>query len=156
MSNKENHYLDFHLDAIDRAATKSKVEEALEKYRFMLLTQDLDKMPSVTQSFSIVPPSLTNKFHSSTEDVAIEKVDYERNRSDYIKRISFAVNRLNYKERAIVIRRYMLEDDVFDYQVYSELHMSERTYYRHKSKAFYKLAFSLGIEVYEEREVTGA
>jgi ArpU family phage transcriptional regulator len=63
-----------------------------------------------------------------------------------------AVNRLGYKERAILIRRYMTEDSMFDYEVYCELNMSERTYHRYKSKAFYRLAFALKLEVYEEGE----
>lgn len=140
--------------AIDRDETKKRVEGALEKYRIMLLSQDVDQLPAVTQNFSLVPPSNTNKFHSSTEDAAIFNVDYEKEKNEYIKRILSAVNRLGYKERAILIRRYMTEDDIYDYQVYSELHMSERTYHRHKSKAFYKLAFALKLEVYEEQAVS--
>lgn len=145
--------LEFELSKIDRDKTKKKVEGALEKYRMMLLTQELELLPKVTQSFSLEMPSRTNQFHSSTENAAIGNADYEKERSEYIRRISMAVNRLGYKERAILIRRYMTEEDIFDYQVYSDLHMSERTYHRHKSNAFYKLAFALRLEVYEEQEV---
>ncbi|MBP1917199.1 ArpU family phage transcriptional regulator [Lederbergia galactosidilyticus] len=144
--------LDFHLSAIDRKATKEEVEGALERYRVMLLTQELNQLPKVTQSFSLVPPTNTNEFHSSTEQAAVNNANYELERTKYIKRITLAVNRLGYKERAILIMRYMTEDDVFDYEVYSELNMSERTYHRYKTKAFYKLAFALGIEVYAEEE----
>lgn len=146
--------IEFQLAAIDREETKKRVEGALEKYRIMLLSQDMNQLPAVTQNFSLVPPSNTNKFHSSTEDAAIRNVDFEKERSEYIKRISLAVNRLGYKERAILIRRYMTEEDLYDYQVYNELHMSERTYHRHKSKAFYKLAFALKLEVYEDQAVS--
>ncbi|WP_226619855.1 ArpU family phage packaging/lysis transcriptional regulator [Cytobacillus firmus] len=146
--------IEFQLAAIDREETKKRVEGALEKYRIMLLSQDMNQLPTVTQNFSLVPPSNTNKFHSSTEDAAIQNVDYEKERSEYIKRISLAVNRLGYKERAILIRRYMTEEDLYDYQVYNDLHMSERTYHRHKSKAFYKLAFALKLEVYEDQAVS--
>jgi ArpU family phage transcriptional regulator len=142
--------LDNQLDAIDRKATKEKVENELDKYRLMLLTQELDNMPKVTQNFSLIPPTNTNEFHSSTEDVAITNADYERERREFIKKVSMAVNRLGYKERAILIRRYMTEESMFDYEVYSELNMSERTYHRYKSKAFYRLAFALKLEIYEE------
>lgn len=64
-----------------------------------------------------------------------------------------AVNRLSYKERAILIKRYMTEVDIFDYQVYAELHMSERTYHRYKSNAFYNLAFALNLVVYHDEQV---
>jgi ArpU family phage transcriptional regulator len=143
--------MDKPLDEIDRKATKKAVEAALEKYRLFLLTLRLDQLPRVTQQYSLdVPTSNTNKFHSSTEEIAIHNVDYERERSEYIKRIVTAVNRLEKWERAIIIRRYMTEDeDVFDYEVYNDLNMSERKYYRIKSRAFYKLAFALKIEVYK-------
>lgn len=144
--------LDFQLDLIDRKATKENVEKALEQYRIFLLTEELDQLPKVTQDFSFVPPSHTNKFYSSTESVAIKNVDYEIKRREYIKKVSKAVNRLGYKERSIIISRYMTSDDVYDYQVYNDLHISERTYHRYKSKAFYKLAFVLRIEVYKDSE----
>lgn len=144
--------LEFILCEIDRDATKKAVEEALEKYRIFLLTQSLDKLPKVTQQYSLVPPSNTNKFHSSTEEMAISNADYEQERSEYIKRVVMAVNRLGYWERAILIRRYMTEDDVFDYEIYNDLGMSERKYYRIKSRAFYKLAFALKLEIYKKEE----
>jgi ArpU family phage transcriptional regulator len=145
--------LEFILPEIDRDATKKAVEAALEKYRLFLLTLRLDQLPRVTQQYSLdVPPSNTNKFHSSTEEMAIRNADYERERSEYIKRITLAVNRLSYWERAIIIRRYMTEDDVYDYEIYNDLGMSERKYYRIKSRAFYKLAFALKIEVYKKEE----
>ncbi|KHD85672.1 ArpU family transcriptional regulator [Heyndrickxia ginsengihumi] len=144
--------LDFQLAEIDREKTKKRVEGALEKYRIYLLTLELNRLPKVTQNFSFVSPSTTNQFHSSTEDAAIANVDYLRERSEYINRVSMAVNRLGFKERAILIRRYMLEDDVYDYEVYNDMNMSERTYHRIKSRAFYKLAFALRIEVYKEKE----
>ncbi|BDG48655.1 ArpU family phage packaging/lysis transcriptional regulator [Parageobacillus sp. KH3-4] len=78
-----------------------------------MLTLRLDQLPRVTQHYSLVPPSNTNKFHSSTEERDISNSDYERERSEYIKRVAMAVNRLGYWERAILIRRYMTEDDVY-------------------------------------------
>ncbi|ALF09882.1 ArpU family phage packaging/lysis transcriptional regulator [Parageobacillus thermoglucosidasius] len=142
--------MDKPLDEIDRKATKKAVEAALEKYRIYLLTLRLDQLPRVTQHYSLVPPSNTNKFHSSTEEMAIRNADYERERDEYIQRVTAAINRLSKWERAILIRRYMTEDDVYDYEVYNDLGMSERKYYRIKSRAFYKLAFALRIEVYKQ------
>ncbi|KIV71322.1 Phage-related protein [Bacillus mycoides] len=39
--------------------------------------------------------------------------------------------------------------------VYNDIGMSERTYRRNKSNAFYKLAFALRLEVYETEEQNG-
>ncbi|EOP99461.1 ArpU family phage transcriptional regulator [Bacillus cereus VD140] len=58
-------------------------------------------------------------------------------------------------QRDIIYKRYLEEEDVCDYMVYNEIGMSERTYRRWKSKAFYKLAFALGLEVYEAEETGG-
>ncbi|GCD83689.1 ArpU family transcriptional regulator [Parageobacillus thermoglucosidasius] len=148
--------LEFTLPEIDRVATKKAVEAALEKYRVYLLTLRLDQLPKVTQHYSLVPPSNTNKFHSSTEEMAIRSADYEREREEYIRRITNAVNRLSKWERAIIVRRYMSDEEMYDYEVYNELGMSGRKYYRLKSRAFYKLAFALKIEVYRESEVSSS
>jgi ArpU family phage transcriptional regulator len=142
--------MDKPLDEIDRKATKKAVEAALAKYRMFLFTLSLDQLPRVTQQYSLVPPPNTNKFHSSTEEMAIRNADYERERDEYIKRVTAAINRLSKWERAIIIRRYISEDDMYDYEIYNDLGMSERKYYRIKSRAFYKLAFALRIEVYKQ------
>ncbi|NNU91832.1 ArpU family transcriptional regulator [Geobacillus sp. NFOSA3] len=142
--------MDKPLDEIDRKATKKAVEAALEKYRMFLFTLRLDQLPRVTQQYSLVPPSNTNKFHSSTEEMAIRSADYERERDEYVQRVTAAINRLSKWERAIIIRRYISEDDMYDYEIYNDLGMSERKYYRIKSRAFYKLAFALRIEVYKQ------
>ena len=39
--------------------------------------------------------------------------------------------------------------------IYNDIGMSERTYRRNKSNAFYKLAFALRLEVYEIEEHYG-
>jgi ArpU family phage transcriptional regulator len=57
----------FKLPEIDREKTKEAVEAALEKYRFYLLSVPDEKLPKVTATFSLVPPSFTNGFHSSTK-----------------------------------------------------------------------------------------
>ncbi|NEY20514.1 ArpU family transcriptional regulator [Bacillus ginsengihumi] len=143
----------FELKEIDRKRTKEKVEAKLEKFRACLLTPELNSRPKITPNYSFdIPPTFSNAFHSSTEDAAIANADYVVERSHYIKRISMAVNRLKFKERAIIIRRYMSEDEVRDWEICNELHMSERTYRRIKSSAFYNLAFALNIVVYKEQE----
>ncbi|MFD2133322.1 ArpU family phage packaging/lysis transcriptional regulator [Pseudogracilibacillus auburnensis] len=138
------------LPEIDQDATKKNVEEALEKYQVMLLMDPEEHEPKVTASFRLAPAAPTNEFHSTTEDVALKKIDITEKRRNYINRIRKAVNRLNYQERTIIIKRYLNRDDVYDYEVYNELGFSERKYYRIKSRAFYKLAFALKIEVYKE------
>jgi ArpU family phage transcriptional regulator len=51
--------------------------------------------------------------------------------------------------------RYLEDADAVDYLVYSELGMRERQYYRVKGDAFYKLAFTVRLEAYNEEETVG-
>ncbi|MGM7683528.1 ArpU family phage packaging/lysis transcriptional regulator [Cytobacillus sp. Hm23] len=138
----------FVLPKIDAAATKDKVEEAFEKYRRFILSVPEEYLPKVTASYSLVPPSQTNEFHSSTEDAAISKVDFEIEKDEHITKVQRAVNRLSYQERAVIIKSCMTEEDVCDYVVFNEIGLSERTFYRIKKRAYYKLALALRIEVY--------
>lgn len=140
----------FKLPEIDRNATKAAVESELDKYQMYLLLDPEEYEPKITSSFKLVSTAPSNQFHSSTEETAIKHLDIEKKRQDFLKRIQRAVNRLAYQERSIIIKRYMSGDDIYDYEVYNELGFSERKYYRIKARAFYKLAFILRIEVYQE------
>ena len=135
---------------VDGQKTKKAVEAALEKYRMYMLTIPDEFLPRVTQTYSLVPPSQTNAFHSSTEDAAIKKVDFERERDEYMERIRRAVNRLTKLQRELIVKRYMTFEELRDYDVYNDMCISESKYYREREKAFYKIAFALGIEVYEK------
>lgn len=135
---------------VDGEKTKAAVEAALERYRMYLLTVPDEFLPRVTQTFSLVPPSNTNEFYSSTESVAIQKVDFEQQRAEYIERMRRAVNRLNKIERELIVKRYMSFEESYDYEVYNDMGISESKYYRLREKSFYKLAFALRIEVYKE------
>lgn len=140
----------FNLPEINRTDTKKAVESALDRYQMYLLMDPEDNEPKITSELKLVPVVPSNQFHSSTEDAALRKIDQEKKKANYIKKIQKAVNRLSYSERAVMINRYLKEDEVFDYQVYNNLGFSERQYYRIKARAFYKLAFILSIEVYAE------
>jgi ArpU family phage transcriptional regulator len=144
--------LTFMLPEIDREKTKAAVESALEKYRFYLLMVPEDKLPKVTATYSLVPPSFSNEFHSSTEQVAIKRIELDIARDKHIEWVLRGVNRLSKLEREVIYRRYLEDEEVFDYEIYNEMGMSERRYYRLKARTFYKLAFILKIEVYKVRE----
>jgi ArpU family phage transcriptional regulator len=131
-------------------AARKRVETALEKYKMYLLTLPQDSLPTITASYSITPPSRTNQFYSSTEAVAIQRMDYEREREEYMQMIEEAVNRCSELERAIIIRSYMQPEDVYDYEIFNELGLSESKYYRLKGKALDKLAVILGFISVEE------
>lgn len=143
--------ISFDLPEINRKETRDRVEAALEKYKIMLLMDPEELEPKITSTFHLAKSS-TNEKHSKTEDTAIKKINIEMDRENYIKKIIKAVNRLSFLERKIIIKRYLTDEDVYDYEVYNELGLSESKFYRIKSDAFYKLAFLLNIVVYKEGE----
>lgn len=142
--------LTFILPEIDREKTREAIEAALEKYRMFLLSIPDEKVPKITASYSLQPPAFTNEFHSPVEEAVIDKVDKEKERETYIEWVRKGVNKLNFKERELIIKRYLEDEELYDYELYNEMKMSERKYYRLKARAFYKLAFALKLEVYEQ------
>ncbi|WP_018640196.1 ArpU family phage packaging/lysis transcriptional regulator [Parafrankia elaeagni] len=127
--------------------SRKLVESALEKYRMYLLTIPEYKLPKITATYTFVPKGTSDPSYSGIEKAVIEKVDYERERLEYITLIQKAVNRLNSKERQLIIRRYKMDEDedAFDYEIYNDMGVSESHYYKVKRKALDKLAIILGI-----------
>ncbi|WP_430742089.1 ArpU family phage packaging/lysis transcriptional regulator [Bacillus atrophaeus] len=143
-------HLNFCISKINEKETRIKVMKLLDQYRLYLLQVPDDFLPKVTPTYSIVPPSITNEFHSSTEDAALKRLDWEIQRDKFLKRIQRAVNRLSQRERQIIVMLYMQPEEMYDYEVYGEMDLSQRSYYRVKAKAFYRLAFALREEVYKK------
>lgn len=138
----------FMLPEIDAEETKKKVEKALEA---CLVFEQIGYHPGIepktTPGYSQSPGTQTNAFHSSTEDSAQKNIDIEQFRREHVRRVRRAVSRLGKREREIIEKRYLDDPDLTDYIIFNEIHLAERTYYRVKARAFYKLAFSLKIEV---------
>lgn len=135
---------------IDEEKTRAKMERMLEKYRMLRLQTPEDFLPKITTTYTITPPSFSNQFHSSTEDAALKKMDWEIEREKYMKRIERGINRLTQRERRILVMFYMQDEEMFDYEIYGEMGLSQRNYYRVKNKAYYRLAFALREEVYKQ------
>lgn len=142
------------LAKIDNKATQKAVEAILEKYRIMCYAH-MDIVPAVTPAYKLTPPTTTNAFHSTTEDAAINNVDYEMHKRKFIDNLMRAINKLTYQERRVIVVKYMGEEELFNYEASIQLGMSERSFYRIRNRAFYKIALSMQVEVYEE-EVKGA
>lgn len=65
-----------------------------------------------------------------------------------LKRIQRAVNRLSQRERQIIVMLYMQPEEMYDYEVYAEMDLSQRSYYRVKAKG----SISVGI-CFERRSI---
>lgn len=149
-------YLD-HLPNINAKETKKEVERHLLRYRDYLITFPTYLMPKVTPTYSIIPPTTTNEFHSSTENAAIERIEYEKIRNDFIKETHDAVNTLKEEERHIIIQKYMLHGEIgYDREIMMTLGYGKTKYSQIKGQAVLRLAFTLKIEVYKKSEAMGA
>jgi ArpU family phage transcriptional regulator len=148
---------DYSLPKINDKATKKELEKALFKYRDYLITLPNYLMPNVTPAYSIVPPSNTNAFHSSTEDAALERIEYESIRDNYISEIHEAVNSLKEDERQIIIKKYMLHGEIgYDREIMMDIGVGKTKYSQIKGEAMLRLAFALKVEVYKKSEARGA
>ncbi|WJE51172.1 ArpU family phage packaging/lysis transcriptional regulator [Bacillus cereus] len=141
----------FNMPVVDTKETKKAVEEVLGNYREYLKTLPSDIMPKVTTSFSLIPPSFTNEFHSSTEDIAIERMELEKQRKEYMDWVHDAVNTLKGDERFIVVKSYMEEEQESDLNIWLELGVGKTKYYKIKGSALLRLAFNLKVEVYKKK-----
>lgn len=149
-----NKQLSFKMPVLDEEETKNEVEKVFEEYRMYLSQMPSDILPKVTASYSIVPPSVTNEFNSSTENIAIERLQYEMARDKFMNWVHRAVNRLPKRERQIIHMYYMEEEKGYDPDIMDEVRLGRTTYYKVKGKALLRLAFSLRKEVYKQKTQT--
>ncbi|MFP3374959.1 ArpU family phage packaging/lysis transcriptional regulator [Bacillus sp. SIMBA_069] len=146
------------LPEIDRKATQVRLEMVLENVRIYRRFGMIRNEMKVTASSEVRYHGPTNIVGKPAEDIALANVAMSE-REVNLKRLSFqidkALSRFSKNQREIIVKRYLEDEEVFDYMVYNEIGMSERTYRRNKSNAFYKLAFALRLEVYEAEETGG-
>lgn len=149
-----NKQLSFKMPVLDEEETKNEVEKVFGEYRMYLSQMPSDILPKVTASYSIVPPSVTNEFNSSTENIAIERVQYEMARDKFMNWVYRAVNRLPKRERQIIHMYYMEEEKGYDPDIMDAVGLGRTTYYKVKGKALLRLAFSLRKEVFKQNAQT--
>ena len=149
-----NKQLSFKMPVLDEEETKMKLKKYLRGIACIYLKCQVTFTPKVTASYSIVPPSVTNEFNSSTENIAIERAQYEMARLKFMNWIHRAVNRLPKRERQIIYMYYMEEEKGYDPDIMDEVKLGRTTYYKVKGKALLRLAFSLRKEVFKQKSQT--
>lgn len=133
---------------LDKEKTKENVERMLEKYRMFLATLPSDIMPKMTAGYSIVPPNFGNEFRSSTESVALQRIEWEEKRNGFINGMITAVEQLGLDEKFVIYKRFLEKYEGYDPDIWNELGVGKTKYYRIKAKAMRELAFFLNVEVY--------
>lgn len=139
------------LPKVNRVATERKVKQMLDLARdFIRMGFHPGIEAKTTAQYLPIPPSRTNRFHSGTEQAAIKNAQIEQERGAHVQRVLAAVKRLGTREQELILARWFGDDDRTDVETYIQLNMTHASYYRTRSRAFYKLAFALGVEVYDE------
>lgn len=135
---------------IDEKATLKNMKGAIEKYRRLLFLRPLVSIPSVTASYSFIPPStakrLTSIENTVNQLVEREKVMEERNR--YMDSFHSAIEQLRPDYRFIIVKKFLQIDRAADVEIYTELCVGKTKYYELKKEALLYLAMYLGIEVH--------
>lgn len=141
------------LKSIDGKATQKAIENVLRQYRTYQLTTPEDLLPTITPKYTLEMPAFGGGVNSKVENAAIKNVELYKQAEKFFERFNRGFYKLTKKERQIIIMSSLKEIPMYNYQVANELNVSERTYYRMKSQALYKLALALRVEVYQEDEV---
>ncbi|WP_337983764.1 ArpU family phage packaging/lysis transcriptional regulator [Lysinibacillus sp. C5.1] len=142
------------LKNIDGKATQKAIKKVLRQYRTYQLTTPEDLLPTITANYNLNIPSYSGGIHSKVENAAIHNVEHYKQAKAFFERFNRAFYKLTQKERQIIVMACLEETPLYNYQISKKLHISERTFYRIKAQALYKLALVLRVEVYEGNEVT--
>lgn len=138
------------LKNIDGRETQVAVEKVFRQYRTYMLTTEDDLMPTITSKFTLEMPNFSNIKVSKTEDSAVKIASFSGEYLKFMNWFNQGFKKLNKMERELITLSYLEEEPWHNYEIYGKLNISERTFYRMRNKALYKLAISLGVEVYVE------
>lgn len=137
------------LKSIDAKATQEAIEKELRQYRTYQLTTPEELLPTITPKYTLEMPSFGGCIHSKVEYAAIKNVEHFKEADKFFKKFNYGFYKLTKKERQVIVKAFLEEVPMFNYQI------SERTFYRMKSQALYKLALALRVEIYREDVVVG-
>lgn len=119
------------LPKIDRKETQVRLEEVLENVRIYRQFGMIRNEMKVTASSEVRYHGSTNIVGKPAEGVALANVKLSE-REGRLQCLSFqidkALSRFGKNQRDIIVKRYLEDEEVFDYMVYNEIGMSERTY----------------------------
>lgn len=133
----------------DEDATIAALEDVFERYRYFRFTEFEEREATITASYSDMPRG--SQTSDQTASVAIHNVDERERRRLFVERVERAVQRLPYDQRRLIELKYMQDELVSNFQVYTdEMMISERYFRKLRWKAFEKLAGLLRVGVLKE------
>lgn len=142
---------------LDFKQTRTNVYNLFRRYNRLLRITPVRSMPSVTQSFSFVPPATTIMLNSieSAADKNVQREQLMKERKELMDKMHAAIDNLKPDEKYIIVNKYLQDELGSDYNIYTDLGIGKTKYYTVKNDAVIRLAFFLGIEEYS-KETTEA
>lgn len=120
----------------NKEQTKRNVEAELKEYRRNARLADERFIPNVTATYSFEMKSFTGKRPEPVENYVTRHVDAVT----YLTHVVAAMNKLNAYKRQILWAKYCDRRERNDKQIYMDLHIPERTYYRGLDAAIQEFA----------------
>ncbi|ARQ04384.1 hypothetical protein CA207_11330 [Macrococcoides caseolyticum] len=137
---------------LDFIKTRKNVYKLFNKYNRLLCLMPVRSYPSVTQSFSLEPPTTVKNLNKIELSVSknIEREQMMLERQQLMDNLHNAIDNLKPDEKYIIVNKYLQEERGIDIDIYTELGIGKTKYYEIKNDAIIRLAFYLGIEEYSE------
>lgn len=137
---------------LDFIQTRKNVYNLFNKYNRLLSLMPIRSYPSVTQSFSLEPPTTVMDLNKIESSVAknIEREQMMLERQQLMDKLHNAIDNLKPDEKYIIVNKYLQEERGIDVDIYTGLGVGKTKYYEIKNDAIIRLAFYLGMEEYND------
>ncbi len=137
---------------LDFIQTRKNVYNLFNKYNRLLCLMPVRSYPSVTQSFSLEPPTTVKDLNKIELSVSknIEREQMMLERQQLMDNLHNAIDNLKPDEKYIIVNKYLQEERGIDIDIYTELGIGKTKYYEIKNDAIIRLAFYLGMEEYND------
>jgi len=120
---------------VDRGLTKLNVDRLLSQYRTMVRLADEEYTPRITATYSLdlkAPGGISD----NVSKAVMRRVVAEQE----LWKIGRAMNKLDAYNRQLLHDRYISREKKSDIQIYSDLNLSESTFYKELTEAMIEFA----------------
>lgn len=137
---------------LDMRRTAKNIEMLVTAYKREAVKAGLRASPKVTPSYSIMPPSFGNDFHSSTETAALDNIEKFEKVDYFVSKINQGLQRIDCvldpdrraRRRVIFVDKFVSGNSKVE--ILDKLKIEHTTYHIELNMAIVHFACELGIE----------
>lgn len=150
---KLDEYNDIQPDDLNMRATKRNVMRLFNVYKDEIAKAGGRTETKVTPSYSIMPPSFSNEFHSSVETAALDNVEKMKEVNYFYEKIQLGLNsikcdidadRKGRRKRMLVMLYFENETPQ---KIMEKLAIEKTTYHEDMNMAVTQFTYALGLHV---------